>query len=132
MVNDHRVGIGDVPIKIDGEELIMKPSWGAAQLVSQRFGGISGAVEKVIRLDIDSTVQIVMFGLGYVGTRKPPIDLAEKIWRSGLTDQSGGIAEACVKFLHVLANGGRPPPEEAAAEEGAEQRPSNKTSTSDS
>jgi hypothetical protein len=49
-----------------------------------------------------------------------------------LTDITGGVAEACVKYLHVLANGGRPPPEEAEAEEGTENRPSNKTSTSDS
>lgn len=126
---EHQVGIGDVPLMIDDEEFILKPSWGAAQLVSQRFGGISGAVEKVIRLDIEATVQIVMFGMGFVGTRKPPLNLAERIWRAGLTDRTGGVAEACVKYLHVLANGGRPPPEDDEAEEGAEKNPSTKPST---
>lgn len=107
---EHRIGEGDVPIKVGDENLIMKPSWGAAQQISSRFGGITGAVDKVIRLDIETITAIVTFGLGFFGTRKPPADLQERIWRTGLTDISGGIAEACVKYLHVLANGGRPPP----------------------
>lgn len=128
---EHRIGEGDVPIKLfDGEELVMKPSWGAAQQVSTRFGGISGAVEKVIRMDIDTTIQIVLLGLGYLGNRKPPSDLAERIWRSGLTDGSGGIAEACVKYLHVLANGGRPPTPEPGEVTDDEPNPSIRQSTS--
>lgn len=129
----YRIGDGNVSFKLDdGEEMVMKPSWSAAQLISQRYGGISGAVEKVIRLDIDSTIQIVLLGLGYTGTRKPPSDLAERIWRSGVTDRTGAIAEACIRYLHVLANGGRPPPEDdETPPEGSETRPSTKRSSSD-
>lgn len=106
----HRVGDGNVTLKLDdGEELILKPSWGAASAISRQFGGISGAVERVARLDMDVTVQVIMLGLGYnIGGRKPPPDLAERIWATGFTDNSGAISEIAIKYLQVLANGGRP------------------------
>lgn len=129
MVDNHRIGDGNVPFKLeDGEELILKPTWGAAQAISRQFGGISGAVERVVRMDIDVTVQVILFGLGYLGTRKPPQDLAERIWRTGFTDRSGAIGEMTIQYLHILANGGRPLPENSADMSGEAGNPSTRES----
>lgn len=114
-----RIGDGNVELELeDGDKLTLKPTWGAAQAISRNLGGISGAVERVVRLDIDATVQVIMFGLGYFGTRKPPNDLAERIWKTGFTDRSGGIAETTIKYLNILANGGKPLPEDGGSGEG--------------
>lgn len=126
---DNRVGDGNVALKLeDGEELILKPSWGAAQAISRNWGGISGAVERVVRMDMDVTVQVLLFGLGYnLGTRKAPADLAERIWKTGFTDTTGAIGEITVRYLHILANGGKPLPDDTG-EGGAEKNPSTKES----
>lgn len=112
---DNRIGDGNVPLKLDGgEEVILKPSWGAAQAISRQFGGIQGAVERVVRMDMDATVQVVLFGLGYnIGTKKAPADLAERIWKTGFTDGTGSVGEKTVQYLHILANGGKSLPDEA-------------------
>jgi hypothetical protein len=129
----HRIGDGDVPLKLeDGEEMVLKPSWGAAQAISRQYGGISGAVERVVRMDIDVTVQVILLGLGYLGTRKPPTDLAERIWRTGFTDRTGAIGETTVKYLHILANGGKPLPEDGPAGSDGTENPSIRESTNSS
>ena len=130
-VNSHAVpGDGNVTIILEnGEELTLRPTWGAARTISRQFGGISGAVERVVRMDMDVTVQVIMCGLGYMGTRKPPQDLAERIWKTGFTDTTGAIGESTIKYLHILANGGRPLPEDAAAAGSEPGNPSSRPST---
>lgn len=129
---DNRIGDGNVPFKLeDGEELTLKPSWGAAQAISRQYGGISGAVERVVRMDMDTVVQVILFGLGYgIGnsSRKPPPDLAERIWKTGFTDRTGSIGEITIKYLHILANGGKPLPEDSEGM-GVEANPSMSPST---
>jgi hypothetical protein len=108
--SSNQIGAGDVPITLDGIEMVLKPTWQAAQTISRMNGGIMGAIDKVVKLDIETIVAIVQVGLGYgMGKRAPP-DLAERIWRSGLTDERGFMVERCVTYLRTLANGGKPPP----------------------
>lgn len=114
------LGAGDVPIKLlktDGvteEELVLRPTFGAAQTLSRQHGGYMAVIEKLSRLDLDTIVMVVTLGLGYVyggggGTRKPPTDLQERIWRTGLTDDSGGLVERCITYIRSLSGGGRLP-----------------------
>jgi hypothetical protein len=118
-MTDNRIGDGDVVLKLDdGEELILKPSWGAAQIISRQYGGVSGAVERVARMDYDVSMQVIYYGLGFMGTKKPPQNLAERIWRTGFTDASGAVSEKVIKYLQILANGGKPLPEDEAKDAG--------------
>lgn len=105
----NSIGLGDVPITIDGEEMVLRPSWQAAQSISRMSGGIMGAIEKVVKLDMETIIAIVQMGLGFGMGKRPPTDLAERIWRTGLTDEGGFVVERCVLYLRTLANGGRPP-----------------------
>lgn len=102
-------GLDVVDIVIDGEEKTLTPTFGAAKIISARFGGIQPALERVARLELETATDIIALGLGYLPPDKPPKDLIEKIWRTGLTDDTGGLAGACANFLMILASGGKLP-----------------------
>jgi hypothetical protein len=118
---EANIGAGDVVINLDGEDKVLKPSYQAARTISSMQGGISGAIQRVVQLDIETVTQVVTLGLGYGQGQKPPKDLAEKIWRTGLTDDSGGLAERCVLFLRVLASGGRMPRDQKEGGDGGDE-----------
>ena len=103
------IGAGDVAIVLCGVDEVMRPSWKAAKTLSTKYNGLSSAIERVLRLDMSVVVDVVAIGLGYTSTKRPPEDLERKIYETGLTDDTGGLAERCVTFLHVLAGGGRLP-----------------------
>ncbi len=104
---DNHTSDGEVVITIDGVEKLLKPTFGAARTISQKYGGLQGAVDRIARLDMEAVVDIIQLGLGYTAGRRPPSDLAEKIWKEGLTDATGGLAEKCITYLHILMGGGR-------------------------
>ena len=109
------VGAGDIEISLldsagNPERLVLKPSYHAARTISAQSGGLLGAIERVARLDIDATNQIIQLGLGKDQMpRGGMATLSERIWRTGLSDEEGGVAERCIAFIRVLMNGGRPP-----------------------
>lgn len=92
-------GIGNVQIVIDGEEFFLKPTLKACMNLSRIAGGITLLNQKCVSYDFDTILQIIKEGLG-VNSK----DLAEKVWKTGLIN----LAVPCIRFLHVLANGGRP------------------------
>lgn len=102
-----QLGEGDIPITLEGVSLVLKPSVGAAQFVSRQSGGIMACIEKIVRMDFDAIVMVIGLGLGYGPGRPQPADLADKVWRTGIDDLSGGLAERAVSYLRVLSNGGR-------------------------
>ena len=101
------LGEGDIPITIDGEDFVLKPSFQAASQLSRQQGGIMGSIERLVKLDVDTIMQVITVGLGYGGNRPLPREMPERIWLTGFTDDSGGIVDKCVQYLRVLANGGR-------------------------
>ena len=102
------LGSGNVKVIIDGEHRELVPSYAAMVAISARGGGLRGAIERVLNLDAETIVAVVTVGLGYGGDRRPPADLAERIWRTGFMLHSGGLADACFRYVNALANGGRP------------------------
>ena len=99
MADDVKIGDGDVPITIDGQELVLKPSYKAALALS-RSEGLVLLSSRCQSLDVDAMTKVVAEGLG-----RNPSDLGERIYKSGLTN----VREACVLFIAALANGGRLP-----------------------
>jgi len=116
-------GEGEITVNIDGQEEVLRPTYGVARTLSTRYGGLSQVTDRVLNLDLDVITDIVQLGLGYSSSNRPPRDLSERIWRSGLTDDSGSIAERCVLFVRVLAHGGRLPVDKPEGAEGEPQAP---------
>lgn len=109
--NTARTGAGDVEITLDGEVFYLKPTLAAAMTVSRQAGGIQAAINRCVQYDFDTIRSIVALGLGQMGQGSK--DLPEKIWRTGLMD----LAPLCIRYLHIVANGGRPPEAEQQQEE---------------
>lgn len=121
-VQQASLGAGDVVITLgqgdNGEELTLRPHWKAAKTLSTKYNGLSSVIERVLRLDISVVVDVIAVGLGYTSTKRPPEDLERRIYETGLTDDTGGLAERCVTYLHVLAGGGRLPDSSSDDEDG--------------
>lgn len=114
------VGAGNVLIKLMGKDYILVPNYNAAKLISQQYGGIAACIDRVVRLDVEAVTTVITLGLGYSGTRRPPKDLGQLIYETGLTDDTGRLAEHCIKYLRVLASGGKAPTEEDDQVEGGD------------
>lgn len=102
-----RLGAGNVDVVIDGEPMTLVPTYAAMVAISAR-GGLRGAMERILNLDSETIVDVLVAGLGYGSGKRPPKDLAERIWRTGYTLPSGGLADAAFNYVSILANGGRP------------------------
>ena len=102
-----KLGSGNVVVVIDGETMNLTPTYAAMVAISAR-GGLRGAMERILQLDAETIAEVLIVGLGYGSGRRPPKDLAERIWRTGYTLPSGGLADAAFNYVSILANGGRP------------------------
>jgi hypothetical protein len=119
------LGDGDVVIILkttagEDQELTLRCTYGAAQYLSKQNGGYTNVVRKLLELDLDVHAQVVAAGLGMIGPgKRPAADLAQRIYMTGLTDDTGGLTERCVTFIRALSGGGRLPAavEEATADE---------------
>lgn len=127
MTEHPRPGSGNVVITLldvhgQPEEFELKPSYQAAKTLSAQSGGLLKLLERIGTLDLDAITQVVALGMGYgTQTRRGPPDLAERIWRTGVDDTSGGLAERCVLYIRVLMAGGRMPSDDDVEEhDGAE------------
>ena len=127
------IGAGDVPIvllTLDGvpEDFVLRPTYAAAKAVSKGAGGFLNALNRVGQMDAEFIADVVALGLGYGQTRRPPPDLGERVYRTGVSDeghpqparpgetrQIGGLGERCVEYVRVLMNGGQPPKEDEGA-----------------
>lgn len=99
------IGAGDIAIELDGEDVVLRPSLKAATSLSRGYGGIVNLINKCGVYDFDTIVAVVTAGLGVQSK-----DIPDKCWRTGMIE----LAPMCIRYLHVLANGGRAPAEEGA------------------
>lgn len=96
------IGSGNVPITIEGEEKFLVPTYGAATRISKAYGGYMPAIQAVGNLDMEAMELVVAHGLQL--TVHGQKGLGEKIYASGMVE----VAAACVKYLNILMNGGKP------------------------
>lgn len=118
---EFKVGIGDVPITLGGQEYVLRPSLNACLVISRGSGGIRGAIQKVMDLDIDTIVRIIQVGLGPNTARKLK-NLDEMVYQAGLVDTSGQLTTKCIEFLSNISNGGRPL-DDSSKEAGEDENP---------
>jgi len=110
-------GAGNVPITLDGEDRELVPSLGACTFLSRQGGGLMGLVQRCGALDMDAIVMVIAQGLGLMGQGSK--DLPNLVYRTGVSDLAG----PCIRFINILANGGKPPSEEDAADADGDPRP---------
>lgn len=110
-----RLGGGDVNINLmngsgDPESFTLVPSYNAARVLSAQTGGMLKAMQRVMDGDIEAVVSIITLGLGYgMASNRAPKDLAERVWKTGMSDETGGLGERCITYLRILMAGGRLP-----------------------
>lgn len=108
-----RLGAGNVDITLDGEAVTLKPTLKAAQTLSRQTDGLMGAIERVTRFDLDTITSVVALGTG-----REVKEVADAVWRTGVSD----LAPSAIKYLGILANGGRPADGSNGGEEDADPR----------
>lgn len=92
------LGAGDIPITIDGQEYILRPTLAAATTLS-RNNGLQGSVQRCLSLDFEEIVRVVEAGLG-----RSSRDLREKLYKTGMRN----INAPCITFLTNLATAADP------------------------
>ena len=98
-MNKATIGAGDVSIKLDGEECVLRPSLGAARAASRLNGGIMAAVQAIGQFDFDMVVQVIALGLD-----RKPSEIEDAVYNTSVAE----LAPFAITFLTNLANGGRP------------------------
>lgn len=101
------LGAGNVEIELAGETVVLRPTLKAAQSASRQFGGIMGAIDRLVRCELDVLTGVIALGLD-----KPAKEVADAVWRTGATD----LAPKAIEYLSILANGGRPPNDDGGEE----------------
>lgn len=89
---------GDVEINLNGKVETLRPSLAAAKRVNAA-GGFANVVNRIQAADLDFYILVVAAGLG-----KKNADVEEAVYRTGLPALGADV----VKFVNILANGGKP------------------------
>lgn len=112
-------GAGDIPIELDGQELILVPSLNACIRISRMAGGLNSAIQRCAQLDFETICEVVAAGLDAnpVQAKKIP----DAVFKTGMI----GLHAKCIEFIHVVANGGRPPEPDEDQEGGEGPNPPN-------
>lgn len=116
-----KLGQGNITVSLGGETLELKPTINAAQVLSQRYGGLQDVQMKIVALDMNVITDVLCLGLGpRYASAKQRQWIAEKSFEAGLSDDTGGIAAQAQMYVLSLMRGGRPLPTKDADEDGVE------------
>lgn len=87
------------------ERHVLTASLNCCRSLSRMDGGLLPLAQKVASLDMDTIMTVLYLGLGYYGTRRPPKDLEERIYRTGFVK----FTTPCSTLITYVANGGKAP-----------------------
>lgn len=102
-------GAGDVTMELGDITLVLKPTLNAGMSISRQAGGIRGAIDKVMAMDLDTILAVIRVGVGPKEAKHPRLaNLDELVYTNGLLDSQGEVLGKVVEFLTNIARGGRP------------------------
>lgn len=104
MADEAKIGDGDVPITLNGQNLVLKPCYAACLALSKSDGLVMASSRLIREFDVELMTRIVAAGLA----REPDEKLGESIYNAGLQS----VRDICQDYLNILANGGRRPKKE--------------------
>lgn len=114
-IKTRSLGEGNVTIKLDSQELVLKPNLNAIQTLSRKYGGLQTVIDRIGRVEFDILVEVISLGLQRNSTPAQLQQLAESIYESGLTDDTSRVPSLCIDYIVSLMRGGKAKP--AANEE---------------
>jgi hypothetical protein len=103
----HHPGSGDVELVLGDTRLVLRPTLNAGLAISRQAGGIRGAIDKVVAMDLDAIVSVIRLGIGPEEAKRIK-NLDRLVYENGLTDAQGEVLGKCMEYLSNLARGGRP------------------------
>lgn len=95
-------GAANVPIMLDGKEHELVPTLQACMMISNIAGGLNGAVQRCLQLDMNTVVAIITAGLAL--NPKQAAMVPEAVYKTGLI----ALSAPCIDFINIVGNGGRP------------------------
>lgn len=93
---------GDVEIELDGVRMWLKPTLNACLIIS-RVNGTAGPrvlADQCLQLNLDAISTVIAAGLGVRVE-----DIQGQVFKTGTMNLFG----KCIRFIHVVSNGGRLP-----------------------
>lgn len=112
-----QIGQGDIVIPLpDGTQFVLKPSIGALQTLSRKYGGLDNVLTKLSQMDFDCTCDVVAAGINARGPAEM-LRVVEQVYAAGLTDDTGRVCEFSVNYIGSLMRGGRPLPKQGEPEQ---------------
>lgn len=106
------LGAGDIDITILDLNYTLKPTLYAAKAISKEFGGGLGAINRISQFDLEAITKIISVGLGLTATGEKKFaeekGLETSVYETGVME----LAAPCIRFIHVILNGGKSPKEE--------------------
>lgn len=106
-------GAGDIPITLDGEEYVLKPSLAACIAISGIAGGLNQAVQRCYQMNFETIVEVICLGLSATsGPQKR--EVGEKVYKTGVIH----VAADAIHLIRTIANGGQRPKDEEGTGEG--------------
>lgn len=108
------LNVGEVALDLAGKTVTLRPTLRAAQAINRHFGSLADALRQIGSLNLEAYVAVVRHGSGASDAEQR--ELADRVWRAGLTTLGGPLAE----YLALLLRGGRPeaPDPEPEGEQG--------------
>ena len=101
--NNLTLGAGDVAIMLDGEERVLRLSIGAFKAIDKAFGGIVAATQQIGQYSPSAIEKVITIGLGLTPNGAKGLD--DKIFATGIADDSGRLAALCQDYLLNIARG---------------------------
>lgn len=98
---------GEVPVTLDGDDLILKPTLRAMTTINRQYGGLAKARAELVSENFDAVVFILRHGLNL--SDRDARDLPDRVYRNGVT---GELLVALIRYVAILGNGGKPLPDE--------------------
>lgn len=123
MTDKRTLGQGNVEVTLTnerGEEEVvtLKPSIHAMKSLSRKYGGLGPLSKKITELDFDTIVDVLEVGLQRMPSPKARQELESIVYHSGFTDSTAQLPALCIRFVNILAHGGRLPPAEQKPDDG--------------
>lgn len=98
---EPQVDAGNITLDLNGTEVILRPTMKACISLSSARGGMTVLTNRCLDMEFEAIQSVIVAGLG----GKTSKDLPELIYRAGLINLSAD----CIRFLHIVSNGGQPP-----------------------